>query len=49
MDELRVIDSGLTGQDRVFAGVLRAVPGQKVDPQMQAACGLCDRRAAAMT
>ncbi len=38
MDELRVIDSGLTGQDRVIvAGVLRAVPGQKVDPQMQAA------------
>ncbi len=38
MDQLRVIDSGLTGQDRVIvAGVLRAVPGQKVEPQMQAA------------
>ena len=34
--DLRVIESGLTPQDRVVvAGMLRAVPGQKVDPQMQ--------------
>ena len=32
------IDSGLNPQDRVVvAGVLRAVPGQKVDRQMQPA------------
>jgi multidrug efflux pump subunit AcrA (membrane-fusion protein) len=36
--ELRVVDKGLAADDRVvIAGVLRAVPGQKVDPQMQAA------------
>lgn len=36
--ELRVIDSGLTADDRVVvAGVLRAIPGQKVDPQASAA------------
>jgi hypothetical protein len=29
-----VIDSGLSPDDRVVvAGVLRAIPGQKVDPQ----------------
>jgi RND family efflux transporter MFP subunit len=34
--ELRVIDSGLEPGDRVvIAGVLRAIPGQKVDPQLQ--------------
>jgi RND family efflux transporter MFP subunit len=34
VDELRVIDTGLNADDRVVvAGVLRAVPGQKVDPQ----------------
>jgi RND family efflux transporter MFP subunit len=33
---LRVIESGLTGDDRiVVAGLLRAIPGQKVDPQLQ--------------
>src|SRR6266478_4688013 len=38
VDERRVIDNGLKPQDRVVvAGVLRAVPGQKVDPQVQAA------------
>lgn len=38
VSELRVIDKGLGAQDRVVvAGVLRAIPGQKVDPQMQAA------------
>ena len=36
VDELRVVESGLNPQDRVVvAGVLRAIPGQKVDPQMQ--------------
>lgn len=36
--ELRVIDSGLSADDRVVvAGTLRAVPGQKVDPHMQTA------------
>ncbi len=35
-DDRRVIDRGLDPQDRVVvAGVLRAIPGQKVDPQMQ--------------
>jgi RND family efflux transporter MFP subunit len=34
--ELRVIESGLRPDERVVvAGVLRAVPGQKVDPQLQ--------------
>jgi RND family efflux transporter MFP subunit len=34
--ELRVIDSGLRPDDRVvIAGLLRAIPGQKVDPQLQ--------------
>jgi RND family efflux transporter MFP subunit len=33
---LRVIDSGLTPEDRVvIAGLLRSIPGQKVDPQLQ--------------
>lgn len=34
--ELRVIESGLKDDDRVVvAGLLRAIPGQKVDPQLQ--------------
>jgi RND family efflux transporter MFP subunit len=34
--DLRVIESGLKGEDRVVtAGLLRAVPGQKVDPQLR--------------
>jgi RND family efflux transporter MFP subunit len=34
--DLRVIESGLKAEDRVVtAGLLRAVPGQKVDPQLQ--------------
>jgi RND family efflux transporter MFP subunit len=38
VDDKRVIESGLTPQDRVvIAGVLRAIPGQKVDPQTQSA------------
>jgi len=33
---LRVIESGLKGDDRVvIAGLLRVIPGQKVDPQLQ--------------
>jgi RND family efflux transporter MFP subunit len=33
---LRVIENGLKADDRVIvAGLLRAIPGQKVDPQMQ--------------
>jgi RND family efflux transporter MFP subunit len=35
---MRVIDDGLTADDRVVvAGVIRAIPGEKVDPQMQTA------------
>jgi RND family efflux transporter MFP subunit len=34
--DLRAIDSGLKADDRVIvAGILRAIPGQKVDPQLQ--------------
>jgi RND family efflux transporter MFP subunit len=34
--ELRVIENGLKPDDRVvIAGLLRAIPGQKVDPQLQ--------------
>jgi multidrug efflux pump subunit AcrA (membrane-fusion protein) len=33
---LRVIESGLKPDDRVVvAGLLRVIPGQKVDPQLQ--------------
>jgi RND family efflux transporter MFP subunit len=35
-DDLRVIESGLKADDRVVvAGLLRAIPGQKVDAQLQ--------------
>jgi RND family efflux transporter MFP subunit len=38
VDDLRVIDDGLGAADRVVvAGVLRAVPGQQVDPHMEQA------------
>jgi len=38
IDDLRVIAKGLNPDDRVIvAGLLRAVPGQKVDPRMQSA------------
>jgi RND family efflux transporter MFP subunit len=38
VDDLRAIDSGLLPDDRVVvAGILRAIPGQKVDPQLQTA------------
>ncbi len=34
--DLRVIESGLKGDDRVvIAGLLRAIPGQKVEPQVR--------------
>jgi len=34
--ELRVVEDGLKPDDRVvIAGLLRAIPGQKVDPQLQ--------------
>jgi multidrug efflux pump subunit AcrA (membrane-fusion protein) len=34
--DLRVIESGLKADDRVVtAGLLRAIPGQKVDPQVK--------------
>jgi multidrug efflux pump subunit AcrA (membrane-fusion protein) len=34
--DLSVIESGLKPDDRVvIAGLLRAIPGQKVDPQLQ--------------
>jgi RND family efflux transporter MFP subunit len=34
--DLRIIESGLKGDDRVvIAGLLRAIPGQKVDPQLR--------------
>jgi RND family efflux transporter MFP subunit len=34
--ELRVIESGIKADDKVvIAGLLRAIPGQKVDPQLQ--------------
>jgi RND family efflux transporter MFP subunit len=36
--ELRAIDSGIKADDRVVvAGILRAIPGQKVDPHLQTA------------
>jgi RND family efflux transporter MFP subunit len=38
VDGMRVIENGLTADDRVVvSGLLRAIPGQKVDPQMQTA------------
>jgi RND family efflux transporter MFP subunit len=36
--DLRVVESGLKADDRVVvAGILRAIPGQKVDPQLETA------------
>jgi RND family efflux transporter MFP subunit len=38
VNDLRVIEKGLNADDRVIvAGLLRAIPGQKVDPRAQAA------------
>jgi RND family efflux transporter MFP subunit len=37
VDTMRVIEKGLAADDRVIvSGQLRAIPGQKIDPQMQA-------------
>ena len=34
--DLRVVESGLKAEDRVVvAGILRAIPGRKVDPQLE--------------
>ena len=47
VDDKRVIELGLTPQDRVvIAGVLRAIPGQKVDPQAQSAVAVAPAAAA---
>ncbi len=36
--EMRVIDKGISADDRVLiAGIMRAIPGQKVDPRLQTA------------
>ena len=36
--DMAVIENGLKPEDRVVvAGILRAIPGQKVDPQTQTA------------
>jgi RND family efflux transporter MFP subunit len=38
VNEMRVIESGLTSDDRiVVAGLARAIPGEKVDPQLKTA------------
>jgi len=43
--ELRVIENGLKPDDRVVvAGALRAIPGQKVDPQTQGPAPRADAR-----
>jgi RND family efflux transporter MFP subunit len=40
VDTLRVIENGVTAGDRVIvSGLLRAIPGDKVDPQEQALAG----------
>jgi RND family efflux transporter MFP subunit len=39
--DLRVIESGLKPEERVVvAGILRAIPGQKVDPQLETAAAM---------
>jgi multidrug efflux pump subunit AcrA (membrane-fusion protein) len=46
--DLRVIESGLKPEDRVVvAGILRAIPGQKVDPQLETAAATPAARAGA--
>ena len=36
--EMRVIEKGISADDRVLvAGIMRAVPGQKVDPRVSTA------------
>src|SRR5436305_8984973 len=47
-DDMRVIEKGLTPEDRVIvAGLLRAVPGQKVRPETVASAGFSKRADAA--
>lgn len=46
--DLRVIDKGLRPDDRVvIGGVMRAVPGQKVEPEMKAAEAVSDPKTGA--
>jgi multidrug efflux pump subunit AcrA (membrane-fusion protein) len=46
--DLRVIESGLKPEDRVVvAGILRAIPGQKVDPKLETASATPAARAGA--
>ncbi len=41
VDTMRVIEKGLSASDRVVVnGLLRAIPGQKVDPQTQSAAAI---------
>jgi membrane fusion protein, multidrug efflux system len=48
VDDMRVIEKGLTPEDRVIvAGLLRAVPGQKVRPETVASAGSPKRADAA--
>jgi RND family efflux transporter MFP subunit len=48
VETMRVIESGLAAGDRVVVnGVLRAIPGQKVDPQMQRATAAAEPAAGA--
>jgi RND family efflux transporter MFP subunit len=48
VDDMRVIEKGLTPEDRVIvAGLLRAVPGQKVRPETVASAGFSKRADAA--
>jgi RND family efflux transporter MFP subunit len=48
VDDLRVIDKGLAAEDRVIvAGLLRAVPGQKVNPETVASAAGSKRADAA--
>jgi hypothetical protein len=38
VDTMRVIEKGIDADDRIIvSGLLRAIPGQKVDPQTQSA------------
>ncbi len=41
--DLRVIEKGLTKDDRVVVGgIMRAMPGQKVDAELQTAAAMSD-------
>jgi RND family efflux transporter MFP subunit len=44
--DMRAVERGLTPEDRVVvAGIQRAIPGEKVDPQMRSAAATADERA----